>query len=81
MCLPARAHLVHDSVSDPLTLALCADKIFQSRVSSSSAMNHISSAPVLGEEYRVPYSSTEPAAFPALPLRLSLSVLVSQVPW
>ena len=33
-CLPAdvRAHLVHDRTSDPLTLALGADEIFQSRV-------------------------------------------------
>ena len=37
-------YLVHDRTSDPLTLALCADKIFQSLMSSASAVNHFSSA-------------------------------------
>ena len=40
-----RAHLVHDQTSDPLSLALHANVIYQSRVSSASAVNHISSAP------------------------------------
>ena len=38
-----RSHLVHDSSSDPLTLALCADKIHQSRVSFASAVNQVHS--------------------------------------
>ena len=41
------AHLVYNKISDPLTLALKADKIFQSRVYSTF------SAPVLGEEFPV----------------------------
>ena len=53
--LPAHvwAHLVHASVSDSLTLALHADKIFQSCVSSASTVNHISFDPFLGEEFPV----------------------------
>ena len=51
-CLPAdiRAHLVHNKTSDPLSLTLGTDKIFQSRVYSSSALNHVSSATILGED-------------------------------
>ena len=56
--LPAdvRSHLVHDN-----TLALCADEIHQSRVSSDSTVNHVSSAP---DDYpvlavRAPYVSRE----------------------
>ena len=48
-----RAHLLHDRTLDPLTLALCADKIFQSYVSSAFAANHVSSALVLGDEFPV----------------------------
>ena len=46
-CLPAdvRAHLVHDRTKDPLFCAFQADKIYQSLVSSASAMNYVSSAP------------------------------------
>ena len=53
--LPAdvRAHLIHDRTPDPLTLALRADEIFQSRVSSASAVNNVSSALVLGDKYSV----------------------------
>ena len=40
-----RAHLVHDRTSDPLSLALCADEIYQSRISSTSDVNHVSSSP------------------------------------
>ena len=40
-----RAHLVHDNTSDTLSLALCVYKIYQSLVSSSSAMNHVSAHP------------------------------------
>ena len=45
--LPAdvQSHLVHDRTSDPLSLALCADEIHQSRVSSISVVNHVHSAP------------------------------------
>ena len=51
-CLPVdvRAYL-HDRNSDPLTLALHADEIFQNRVSFASAVNHVSSTPVLGNEF------------------------------
>ena len=80
--LPAdvRAHLVHDRTSDPLTLILRADKIFQSHVSSASAMNHVSSALVLGDEYFIHavcsqasshpphYSTPGPSSRCALPL-------------
>ena len=45
-----QSHLVHDRTSDPLTLALHAYEIFQSRVSSFSTVNHVSSTPVLGDE-------------------------------
>ena len=38
------SHLVHDNTSDPLTLALRADEIHQSQVSSASAVNHVHSA-------------------------------------
>ena len=48
-----RAHLVHDRTLDPLTLALHADEILQSHASSSSVLNHVSSALVLGEEFPV----------------------------
>ena len=41
----ARAHLVHDQTSDPLSWALRADKIYQSQVSSASVVNYVSSAP------------------------------------
>ena len=53
--LPAdvRAHLVDNRTFDPLTLALCANEIFQSCVFSASPKNHVSSAPVLGEEFPV----------------------------
>ena len=40
-----RAHLVHDRTSDSLSLALHTDKIYQSRVSSASALNYVSSNP------------------------------------
>ena len=65
-CLPSnvRAHLVHDRTSNSLTLALQADKIFQSCVSSASNVNHVSSASVLGDDYSVhavfPLSSSQP---------------------
>ena len=36
-----RAHLVHDWISDPLSLALCADEIYWSQVSSSSALQQM----------------------------------------
>ena len=44
--LPAdvQSHLVHDSSSDPLTLALRADKIHQSLVSTASLINLLHSA-------------------------------------
>ena len=42
------ADLVHDRTSNPFTLTLRVDKIFQSCVSSASTLNHVSSAPVLG---------------------------------
>ena len=50
--LPAdvRSHLVHDNTSDPLTLSLRADEIHQSRVSSTSAINHVNSA---SDEYSI----------------------------
>ena len=57
-----RAHLVHDRTLDPLTLALLADKIFQSRVTSVSAVNHVSSALVFGEEF--PIHAVRPQASP-----------------
>ena len=38
-----RSQLVHDNTSDPLTLAIRADKIHQSRV--ASAVNYVSSVP------------------------------------
>ena len=43
-CLPTdvRAHLVHDQTLDPLSLALGANEICQSRVCSASNMNHVS---------------------------------------
>ena len=46
-CLPSdvRAHLVYDSTSDPLALALCANKIYQSQISSTSSVNLVSSSP------------------------------------
>ena len=37
-----RAHLVHDRILDPLSLADITDKIYQSQVSSASTMNHVS---------------------------------------
>ena len=40
-----RAHLVHDRTSDSLSLALRANQIYQSQVSSTSAVNHVSSTP------------------------------------
>ena len=43
--LDVRSHLVLDRTSDPLSLALCANEIHQSQVSSASAINHIHSAP------------------------------------
>ena len=44
--LPAdvQSHLVHDNTSDPFTLSLHAYEIHQSRVSSTSAVNHVYSA-------------------------------------
>ena len=39
-----RPHLVHDWLLDPLSLALLADKIYQSGVSFPSAMNHVSAS-------------------------------------
>ena len=43
--LPAdvQSPLVHNRTSDPLSLALCTDEIYQSRVSSTSAVNHFNS--------------------------------------
>ena len=35
------SHLVHDNTSDPLSLALRAAEIHQSRVSSASTVNHV----------------------------------------
>ena len=45
-CLPSdvRAPLVHDQLSDPLSLALRADEIYRSQVSSSSALHHVPTA-------------------------------------
>ena len=60
-----RAHLVQGRTSDPLTLALHADKIFQSRVSFASIMNHVSSAPILREEF--PVHVVRPQASPCAP--------------
>ena len=40
-----RSHLVQDRTSDPLSLALGADEIHQSLVSSTSTVNHVHSAP------------------------------------
>ena len=40
-----RAHLVHDRTSDSLSLALSANKIYQSQVSSALALNYVSSNP------------------------------------
>ena len=48
-----RAHFVHDKTSNPLTLALCTEKIFQRCVSSTFTVNHIYSAPFLGDEFPV----------------------------
>ena len=39
-----RAHLVHDWILDPLSLALHADTIYQSQVSSSSALHYVPAA-------------------------------------
>ena len=63
-CLPAdvRDHLVHDRTSDPLTLALQADEIFQRRV--ASAMNHVSSASILGDDYSVHAGTMTSTLFP-----------------
>ena len=46
-CLPAdvRFHLVNNRTTDPLSLALRGNKIYQSQVSSTYAMNYVSSAP------------------------------------
>ena len=65
--LPAevQAHLVQDRTSDPLTLALCADEIFQSHVSSASAVNHISSPPVLRDDF--PVHAIPPQSAPCSP--------------
>ena len=41
-----RGPLVNTRTTDPLSLALCADEIYQSRVSAASTLNHISSTPV-----------------------------------
>ena len=62
-CHPSdiRAHLVHDSTSDPHSLALHADKIYQSRISSTSAMNHVSSSP---EDCPIPTVRAPPATCP-----------------
>ena len=53
--LPAniRAHLVHNRTSDPLTLTLRADKVFQSFESYASTKNHVSSTLVLGNDFSV----------------------------
>ena len=40
-----QSHLVHDSTSDPLSLALHADEIHQRLVSSASTINHVHSTP------------------------------------
>ena len=40
-----RAHLVHDQTPDPFSLALCADEIYQSQVSSASTLNYVFNAP------------------------------------
>ena len=49
---------------NPLTLALQADKIFQSCVSSAYAVNHVSSASFLGDDYSIqalhPQASAQP---------------------
>ena len=55
-----RAPLVHDRTSNSLTSALCTDEIFQSRVSATSAVNHVSSAQVLGEELLFMLSALQP---------------------
>ena len=59
-----RAHLFHARTLDPLTLPLHADEIFQSCVSSSFTLNHVSAALVLGEEFPVH------AVFPQAPRTL-----------
>ena len=56
-----RAHLVHDSTTDPLSLALHTNRIYQSRVSSASTMNYVSSNP---EECPVPPVRAPPASPP-----------------
>ena len=77
-CLPAdiRAHLVQDRTSDPLTLTLHADKIFQSRVSSTSALNHVSSTLVLGEEFPFMLSPHKPLLVLLVLLLLVLALVV-----
>ena len=39
-----RANLVNDWISDPLSLAICADKIYRSQVSTTPALHHVSPA-------------------------------------
>ena len=56
-----RAHLVNDSTTDPLSLALHTNRIYQSRVSSASTMNYVSSNP---EECPVPPVRAPPASPP-----------------
>ena len=70
-CLPAdvRAHLVHDRTKDPLFCAFQADKIYQSLVSSASAMNYVSSAP---EECPVLAVRAPPASRPRSHCSLTL---------
>ena len=60
-----RAHLVHNRTLDPLTLALHADKIFRSCVSSASTENHVSSTSVLGEKFLI--HAISPQASPCSP--------------
>ena len=52
---------MHDKTLDTLTLAIHTNKIFQSRVSSTSAVNHMSYTPILGEE-NVVHTVCAPAA-------------------
>ena len=72
---------MHDSVSDPLTFALRAVKIFKSYVSFASAVNHMSSTPVLGEEFPV-HAVHFPAApcAPVLPLLVPVFVTLLLLP-
>ena len=63
-CLPADvwSQLVHNMISDPLSLALSTDKIYKSQVSSTSALNRVSYAPVFGAECPVLAVCASPAS-------------------